>query len=94
MKLGLIKFKYGEEIICEYEKQASTVNIKNIAYMMPLENSQWHLMTWLPYTKVKDGVSISESDILFITDLSEDMIEYYNKWREALKKNIRLDLDK
>jgi hypothetical protein len=94
MKLGLIKFKYGEEIIAEYELQGSSVLVKNAAYMMPIENNQWHLMTWLPYTNVRDGITIDKNDIFFIADLSADMVEYYNKWREALKKNIRIDLDK
>jgi hypothetical protein len=94
MKLGLIKFKYGEEIICEYEKSPSSVQIKNAAFMMPIENNQWHLMTWLPYTNVKDGVSVELNEVLFIADLSADMIQYYKNWREALQKNVRLDLDK
>lgn len=94
MKLGLIKFKYGEEIICEYEKKNDSYFIQNAAFMLPVENAQWHLMTWLPYTNVKDGITINQADILFVSDLSEDMVEYYNKWQQALKKNIRIDLDK
>jgi len=95
MNIGLIKLKYGEEIICEYKiQEKNNIFIKNAAYMMALEDRQWHLMTWLSYTKVKDGVTINQNEILFISDLSDDMIEYYNKWIEALKKNVRIDLDK
>lgn len=94
MNIGLIKFKYGEEIICEYEKIDKQFFIKNAAFMMPMENNQWHLMTWLPYTQVKDGITLNEENILFVTPLSSEMIEYYQKWQEALKRNVRIDLDK
>jgi len=95
MKLGLIKFKYGEEILCEYQfEDNNLIFVKNAAYMMPIENRQWHLMTWLPYTNVKNGIKFDKSEILFVTDLSDDMVEYYNKWLEALKNNVRIDLDK
>ena len=86
--LKLIKFKYGEEIIAEcFDDGSNTLSIKNSAALIPAENNGWHLVTWLPYTNVKDGLDISKTEIFFMTDLSQDMVEYYTKWKELLKQN-------
>lgn len=86
MKTGLLKFKYGEEIICEYEKKETHTHIKNMTAMIAVENHNWQLVTWLPYAKIREGIDIPNSEILFLSDLSEDMEEYYIKWKEALEK--------
>lgn len=93
-KLKLIKFKHGEEVIVEViGENDSSMTIANGAMLAPTENFQWHLMTWMPYTKAKDGLYLNKSDLLFYVDLSDDMVEYYFNWREALKKKINTKAD-
>lgn len=91
MKLGLFKFKYGEEVIAEYEEGPDSYFVKNTASLMPTENMHWHLVTWMPYTDVKNGIHLPKSEIWFVTKLSADMEDYYFKWKEALKNIIKQD---
>lgn len=93
MKTGLFKFKYGEEIIAQYEKIGSEYKIKNCAGLMPTDNFHWHLVTWMPYTKIKDGFMLPESEVWFITELSDDMMDYYNKWLAAILQGQYLNND-
>lgn len=86
MNLGLVKFKYGEEIICEYEYREMHLYVKNTAALLPTENLGWNLVTWMPYTDVKNGFLLPKEQIWFITPLSKDMEEYYFNWKEALFK--------
>jgi len=89
MKLKLIKFRHGEEVLVElWNETEDTIFIKNGAMLMPMENFQWHLMTWLPYTNAKDGLTLNKQDLLFITDLSDDMASYHKNWKEALSKKV------
>ena len=88
MKTILIKFNYGEEIICDAIEQNDGYYIKNVATLMPTEEMSWHLITWMPYSNVKNGVYIKNNDILFVTDLASEMAEYYQKWKLALEKSL------
>jgi hypothetical protein len=90
MKLGLFKFKYGEEIITQYEDRGNSFFIQNAAGLIPAENFHWHLVTWMPYTNVKNGQIIPKSEVFFVTDLSEDMTMYYNNWKTALEKGLKV----
>lgn len=92
MKTGLIKFKYGEEIIAEYQDTEKGLFVENTAALMPTENFHWHLVTWMPYTNVKNGFLIPKSEIWFIANLSEDMDAYYQNWKKAVK--IKLEEEK
>lgn len=88
MKLGLFKFKYGEEMIAEYEVLQDTYYIQNAAALMPTNEMSWHLVTWMPYTTVKKGMHLPKSEIWFVADLETDMIEYYHNWKNAANKLI------
>lgn len=80
----LIKFKHGEEIICEAQDMGTHYSVKNCAMLLPVENESWHLMTWMPYTTARDGVTIKKDDILLVANLESDMQKYYEKWKLAL----------
>lgn len=84
VKTILIKFKYGEEIICEAEDLGKEYFIKNVAMLVPTESQGWQLLTWMPYSKVKQGMTINKTDILFCVDLEDDMLKYYEKWKNIL----------
>lgn len=86
MKLGLIKFKHGEEIIAQYTDTGSSYRIQNCAALLPAEDFHWHLVTWMPYTTVRDGFTIEKSDVLLVANVTDDMKEYYEKWQSALKQ--------
>lgn len=88
MKTVLIKFNYGEEIICDAVEQNDGYYIKNVATLLPTEEMSWHLITWMPYSNVRNGAHIKNGDILLVTDLAPEMKEYYEKWKQALEKNI------
>jgi hypothetical protein len=49
-----------------------------------MENQSWHLVTWMPYSNARYGVTINKQDILLVTSLEKDMQGYYNKWKDAL----------
>jgi hypothetical protein len=92
MKNILIKFKSGEEIICEAEDNGDHFYIKNAASLLPMENQSWHLVTWMPYTTAYKGIKINKQDTIFIADLEEDMQKYYNKWKDILGgKKVNLE---
>ena len=84
MKDVLIKFRYGEEVICQLEDRSSEYHIKNCATLLPMENQSWHLVTWMPYSNARYGVSVKKEDILFVIGLEKDMQQYYDKWKTAL----------
>ena len=84
MKDLLIKFKHGEEIICEAQDNGNDYLVKNCATLYPMENQSWHLVTWMPYSNARYGVTINKQDILLVTSLEKDMQGYYNKWKDAL----------
>lgn len=86
MKLGLIKFKHGEEIITQYTDMGSSYRIQNCASLVPAEDFHWHLVTWMPYTTVREGFEIQKSDVLFVANVTKDMSDYYEKWFMALKQ--------
>ena len=89
MNKGLIKFKYGEEIIAEYEKTANGLYVQNTAALLPTENFQFHLVTWMPYTNIRAGFVIPASEIWFITDLAEDMDTYYERWKVSVELKLK-----
>lgn len=84
MKNILIKFKHGEEIICEAEDLGQEYFIKNCAALMPVENQSWHLLTWMPYCNATDGIKINKENIIFVADLESDMEKYFEKWKSIL----------
>jgi hypothetical protein len=92
MKLGLFKFKYGEEMIAEYEIFENSYYIQNAAALMPTNEMSWHLLTWLPYTTAKKGMHLPKSEVWFVADLEKDMIEYYENWKKAAKKLVKDEL--
>jgi hypothetical protein len=85
MKTGLLKFKYGEEIITEYEDSGDFYFIQNTATLIPADEGHWHLVTWLPYTQIRSGFNLPKSEVWFATNLSTDMEMYYKNWQKALK---------
>jgi len=89
MNLGLFKFKYGEEIIAEYMESGNSYIVKNTASLMPTDDFHWHLVTWMPYTNVKNGFSLPKSEVWFVTELSDDMKEYYYNWKKALESGLK-----
>jgi hypothetical protein len=89
MQLGLFKFKYGEEIIAEYTESGNSYFVQNTAGLVPAEDFHWHLMTWMPYTTIKNGFNIPKSEIWFVTELSEDMKEYYYNWKAAIQSGMK-----
>lgn len=86
MKLGLFKFKYGEEMIAEYQEYQDRYFVQNTAALIPTNEMSWHLVTWMPYTKVKEGQYLSKSEIWFVTELADDMATYYQNWKKASKQ--------
>lgn len=87
----LIKFRYGEEIICEAQDMGSEYFVKHAASLIPTENQSWHLVTWMPYSNVRNGIKIKKEDILFVADLEDDMKTYYDKWKNILSgKKVEL----
>jgi N-acetylneuraminic acid mutarotase len=84
MKDALVKFRYGEEVICQLEDLGIRVSYKNCATLLPMENQSWHLVTWMPYSNARYGVSINKNDVLFVVGLEKDMQQYYDKWKTAL----------
>lgn len=88
MKIKFIKVSETEEIIAECTEGSRGLFIKDAAMLMSLEMGKITLATWLPYTKVQDGILLPEKAYMFVADLQEDMIDYYNKWRtEPFSKN-------
>lgn len=85
MKNILIKFKHGEEIICEAEDLGNEYFVKNCASLMPMENQSWHLLTWMPYCNATDGIKIGKEHIIFVADLESDMLKYFQQWKEILE---------
>lgn len=81
MKNGLFKFKYGEEVVSDYEDRGDFYYLKNPAGLSPSESGGWHLIMWLPYTNAKEGLIIPKSEVWFVTDLHPDMDDYYKKWK-------------
>ncbi len=89
MKIKFIKVSETEEIIAECTESNKGLFIKDAAMIMSLEMGKITLATWLPYTKVQDGILLPEKAYMFVTDLQGDMIDYYNKWRtEPFSKNV------
>jgi hypothetical protein len=88
IKQGLFKFKYGEEIIADYELIGDNYYIKNGAGLIPAEDMGWRLLTWMPYTNIKDGLLLPKSEVWFVADLHQEMSEYYEKWKTMLKIQI------
>jgi hypothetical protein len=87
----LIKFKHGEEIICEATDLGAEYSVMNCAMLYPMENQSWHLVTWMPYTNARYGIKIKKEDVLFTVGLEEDMQQYYNKWKDALNgKKVKI----
>jgi hypothetical protein len=89
MNLGLFKFKYGEEIVAEYLEYDDYYFVKNTAGLMATEDFHWQLMTWMPYTNVRNGHKLPKSEIWFVTELSDDMKTYYYNWKTALENGIK-----
>lgn len=88
MKIKFIKVSETEEIIAECTEDSRGLFIKDAAMLMSLEMGKITLATWLPYTKVQNGILLPEKAYMFAADLQEDMINYYNKWRtEPFSKN-------
>lgn len=88
MNRGLFKFKYGEEVVSEYEDRGDHYYLTNPAGLSPAESGGWHLVLWLPYTNAKDGLRLPKSEVWFITDLHKDMDEYYSKWKIMVFSNL------
>jgi hypothetical protein len=92
MKDILIKFKHGEEIICQADDLGSEFFIKNGATLLPMENQGWHLVTWMPYSDARYGLKIKKEDVMFVTGLEKDMQQYYDKWKDILNgKKVNLE---
>jgi len=86
MEIGLFKFTYGEEMIAEYEDRGEHFYVQNTGTLIPNENMSWNLVTWMPYTNIKNGFLIPKEMVWFVTPICEDMISYYENWKQSAKK--------
>lgn len=90
MKTGVFKFKYGEEIITEYEDRGDYFYIVNAGGLLPTEEGGYHLMVWMPYSTVKHGFLLPKSEVWFVGTLAPEMEEYYSKWKKAILTNLKI----
>lgn len=92
MKTGLFKFKYGEEIVTEYEDRGDYYYISNPGGLMPTEEGGWHLIVWIPYSKVREGFLLPKSEVWFVAPLAKEMEEYYAKWKNLILTNLEIKI--
>jgi hypothetical protein len=90
MKTGLFKFKYGEEIVTEYEDRGDHYYISNAGGIMQTEENGFHLFVWIPYSSVKKGFLLPKSEVWFIAPLHPEMEMYFAKWKNALEMDVEL----
>lgn len=94
MKNGLFKFKYGEEIISDYEDRGEYYFIKNSAGLIPSEEGGWLLMIWEPYSTIFEGFMLPKSEVWYVVNLSKQMDDYYTKWKKAIVEKYEAENNK
>jgi hypothetical protein len=88
MQTGLMKFKYGEEIVTDFQERDGFYFISDPAGLVPSEEGGWRLAVWMPYTNARQGLLLPKSEVWFITTLHPEMDEYYKKWKKMVKNTI------
>jgi len=92
MKTGLFKFKYGEEIVSDYEDRGEYYYIANSGGIFQNEDGGFQLSIWIPYSSIRKGFMIPKSEVWFVAPLHPEMEEYYSKWKAAFEKTIEVPL--
>jgi len=82
MEFGYFKIVTGEELIALCKKTEDGWYIEDPAVLVHLKDYKLGLANWLPYTKVHQGRILPKTAVVFATDVADDMIEYYTKWRD------------
>lgn len=80
MDIKLLKLVSGEEVLCEItDRGKNSVSCKNPCLILPTKEGQLAIIPWMPYSKIGDGVEIGNVQIMFQTDVMEDMVTEYER---------------
>jgi hypothetical protein len=90
MKTGLFKFKYGEEIVTDYEDRGDHYYIENAGGLFQNEDGGFHLAIWIPYSSIKKGFMLPKSEVWFVAALHPEMETYFAKWKKAFETTIEM----
>jgi hypothetical protein len=78
--IKLIRLTSGEEILATIiDDTDGDVNFKEPIALYAVEEGKMGFMQWMPYTTVKDGVTISKSKIMFMADPVDDVLNQYKE---------------
>lgn len=78
--IKLIRLTSGEEILATVEvDNEDFIIFKDPIAIYAVEEGKMGFMKWMPYTMVKDGVTIDKTKIVFITDPVEEVLMQYNE---------------
>jgi hypothetical protein len=94
---NLVYFKMvsGEEVIAKGKKIIGGWYMEDPALLIQMPDYKVGLASWIPYTTISHGANMPDHAILFVLDVSQDMIEYYLKWVDPNSEYIEIqDLDK
>ena len=82
-EIKIMRLTTGEELICtatteDTSSRGTVYHISDIAILIPTEANQLGLAPFVPYSSAsRDGVSIAEKDVMFVTNPVEDLKKQY-----------------
>lgn len=80
MKLTHVKLKNGDDLVCEYEYQGSNVHqLTNVLQIVIEPETGIFAKSWMLLSAAK-SVSISGSEILYVSDASDKAITCYEEF--------------
>jgi len=82
-EIKIMRLTTGEELICtatteDTSSRGTVYHISDIAILIPTEANQLGLAPFVPYSSAsRDGVTIAEKDVMFVTNPVEDLKKQY-----------------
>jgi hypothetical protein len=79
MDVRIVRLNSGEEILCDLERDGADFLLKKPLIIIPTQDGQIGFMSWMPYAKTDDGVSIKNDFVAFVLEPDNQLIKEYTK---------------
>ena len=82
-EIKIVRLNSGEEVLCEWtgpEETSGTHRLKNPLLIIPTGDGQIGLMSWMPYSNMKDDeIIINDSFVAFTVNSAKELESEYKK---------------
>jgi hypothetical protein len=78
MEVKIVRLSSGEELICKCVETETAIKIKNPAILIPMQEGQLGMMSWLGYADYKE-IEIDKKFVMFTVRPQVELMNQYSE---------------